>query len=160
MSNIDGLIAQINSPEDADNALLETEAVETLLNRADKYGEYASMFALKEAELLVYIAKNGYEGKKRREIIAWIRKKSDAEIKLMLAECATGRRLSSIKAEESRRANAEAVADSQIKELKRINREMLREYQETGKTKMTRDEFYSRWSRKEMPDNETVNAYA
>lgn len=145
--------------EDAKRCLDDMKLLEAMLGQADRLGTLACQFAYLEARALATIARLEIEPPSRREMIAWLRTKTDDELNALLAECATGIRIGKLKARETRAENKARKEDAQIVELNRIDRELIEELEETGRTRIGVGEYLERWSLPEAPDNNALRGY-
>lgn len=161
LAKLDEFIESIHDAPSADDALWQSDLMEDLLKKADACGEYASAFCLREAQILVKAASlpDHLEVTRRKDMIAWLRTKSQNEIDDLLRECADGVRLHVLKGRETRKLNESVMRERQIAEFNRINEKQMRTLDDTGKVEISVESYYDEWRLKDPPDKQTLQAY-
>lgn len=130
----------------------ELHVLEAMLGDVTKLGVLACQFCYLEARMLVNIAALGEDVGVRDEMVAWLRGKGEDEVNEILAECATGIRVSNIKRRETRARNSAARSDEQVAEFNRVSDEIIAELEETGRTRISPMAFNERWGIERRPD--------
>ena len=156
---VEQLIESITDPLSAKEAVSNVEKLKKALDLADRYAEYACRFCKLEAEMLVRIAgiKDADEllSKSTRELVAWIRSKTQSELCAIMEKVETGVRIGYIKRAETRKETARSVTD----EYKRISEHILSELDTDGRTTLTPARFYEEWALPVNPDKLAVRSY-
>lgn len=157
----DDIISHVVDAPTAEGAMDDIEFAKVLIERANAAGEVACVLLVKEAELLRKVASMSCweQVDKRRDMLKWVHGKSDEAWEKIVERCSQGTSISRIKAEETRAENEVRKLDRHLEEHKRISGEIRKEFEETGKTRLSVEEYDRRWTLKEMPDIEARRAF-
>lgn len=163
VASIDSIIEDVHNAESAKDAAAWMDNLKKLLEVAEEYNRYACEYCTKEAYLYVRIAQiDGADvllPRKRKNLVAWIRSKSDEEVHEILEECATGILIDKIRRRENTEMADIKRKERAINEFKRISGAIIEEYRKTGRTSCSPSVFLNKWLVKGKPDRETSKAY-
>lgn len=159
----DALIGSVVDASTARTAEVNMDKLKKMLDLADEYGNYASEYCTKEAELYIHIA--GIIGAERelsstrKRLVEWIRSKSNEELQSIIEECKSGCRIATVMNREIREDKKIAAGRAEIEEYKRISSQIIREYNDNGRTELTTMRFFDGWSLKSNPDVSAAKAF-
>jgi hypothetical protein len=160
---IDQLIDSVFDAQTAKDAVTEMDKLKKLLDLAEQYGNYASEFCRKEAEMYVRIAEiEGADASltsAKRGLVNWIRSKKPDEISEILARCAEGCRISRIQSGEIRELGKKLQGKAVENEYNRIRSIILYEFTSEGRATVNPQRFYDEWSLPSTPDRTAAKAY-
>lgn len=163
IAQIDAIIESVSDSESAAKAARGMDSLKKLLEAAEKYGEYAVQFCIKEAELYVRIAhEKGWEAELpqgKRSLVSWIRSKSESELVEILKECSDGVRIVTIRGRELKKPKDPRKEVSPVEEFKRISDELQQEFSQVGIITISPKVYMDRWKAFEAPDPSTAKAY-
>ena len=156
-----GFFEEVVDADSAKKQVNNMERLRKLIEAAEQYGQYASQFCEQEFRLFLKIAEiDGAEDKlpaAKRRMVAWLRKKSRAQIRELLGQCSEGTRLHVIFNRETRSV---AEAYDPAKDCERISLQILQEAESYGRATLTRATFYERAKHPDRITTDMAQAYA
>lgn len=155
-----GFFEGVKDAETARQQVDNMERLKKLMEAAEQYGQYASQYCESEFRLFLKISEiecaEDKLRKPKREMVAWLRGKSESEIEELLEQCRDGVRIHVIYNRETR---GERERFDITKDCDRIAREIVAEAKRSGRTTLTKATFYERSAHPERLTNELVRAY-
>lgn len=159
----DRIIEGIVDAKTARTAAISMDKLKKMLDLADEYGNYASEYCTKEAELYIRIASvDGADSMlpdAKRKLVNWIRSKTKSQISDVLAECKRGTRISTIMNREYRDEKKIEAELAEVAEYKRISKAVITEFDSTGRTSITPMRYFDSWKLKSEPDSAAAKAF-
>jgi hypothetical protein len=156
-----GFFDQVTDADSAKKQVNNMERLKKLMEAAEQYGQYASQYCEQEFRLFLKIAEiNGAEDKlpaAKRRMVAWLRKKRQAQIDAILDQCKDGTRLHVIFNRETRGV---AEAYDPAKDCERISLQILQDAESCGRTTLTRATFYEHAKHPNRITTDMAQAYA
>lgn len=155
-----GFFEEVVDADSAKKQVNNMERLRKLIEAAEQYGQYASQYCEQEFRLFLKIAEiEGAEEKltkAKRDMVAWLREKSQPEIDELMMACKDGTRIHVLYNREMR---GKIERYDVTRDCDRIAQEIEDEAVKTGRTTLTRATFYERSKHPEKLSGNVVSAY-